>query len=304
MEDDSSLPPQLALPPRIVHNSPSLGPMTAPLHVTPTLGPMTGAIHNISARNLHDISTTLPDDRQFLRSWRRQLQDCMTQQSGRIVRFMVNTGDVSGGASELDISRRCSDVLHKYSRPTWNFASSVRDLTMNTSTNETMHEIEHEIGMSPAVLRETLKRTIRMYINTAAAVSAAEVRLEEKLQRLETVIGRINDMLFMEPTPELEELAGPTRAYLDSVLEKISIEADYTELVENYKKFATLKGLVSLMAFQRSATPTCTICMTKEISHAVTPCGHTFCDDCCRTQMTACYICRVQIRDRLRLYFS
>jgi hypothetical protein len=304
MEDDGGLP--FSLPPSIVHNSPSLGPMTAPVHVTPTLGPMTGAIHNISARNLHDISTTLPDDRQFLRSWRRQLQDSMTQQSGRIVRFLVNTGsDVSGTSiSELEISRRCADVLHKYSRPTWNFASSVRDLMLNTSTAETLTEIEREIGVSPAALRETLKRTIRMYINTAAALSASEVRLEEKLRRLETVIGRINDMLFMEPTPELEALAGPTRAYLDSVLDKISIEADYTELVEHYKKFATLKGLVSLMSFQRSPTPTCTICMTKEISHAVTPCGHTFCEDCCRSQMTACYICRVQIRDRLRLFFS
>jgi hypothetical protein len=231
----------------------------------------------------------------------------MTQQNGRIVRFLVNTGggDISGSSiGDMEISRRCTDILHKYSRPTWNFASSVRDLTLNTSTTATISEIEREIGMSPAVLRETLKRTIRMYINTAAAVSTTETRLEEKLRRLETVISRINDMLFMEPTPELEELAGPTRAYLDSVLDKISIEADYSELVEHYKKFATLKGLVSLMAFQRSPTPTCTICMTKEISHAITPCGHTFCDDCCRSQMTACYICRVQIRDRLRLYFS
>lgn len=293
------------LPPSVIHNSPSLGPMSAPLHVTPTLGPMTGAIHNISGRNLHDISTTLPDDRQFLRSWRRQLQDSMTQQNSRIVRFLVNTtSDVSGGINDLEIGRRCADVLHKYSRPTWNFASSVRDLNLNTSTVETMEEIEREIGINPAVLRETLKRAIRMYINTAAAVSATEIRLEEKLRRLETIIGRVNDMLFMEPTPELEALAGPTRAYLDSVLDKISIEADYAELVENYKKFAALKGLVSLMAFQRSPIPTCTICMTKEINHAITPCGHTFCEDCCRSQMTACYICRVQIRDRLRLYFS
>jgi hypothetical protein len=303
MEDEAILP-QLSLPPSIVHNSPSLGPMSAPVHVTPTLGPMTGAIHNISARNLHDISVTLPDDRQFLRSWRRQLQDCMTQQNGRIVRFLVAT-DVSGSTvAELELTRRCSDVLHKYSRPTWNFASSTRDLTLNTSTVDVMGEIEREIGLSPAVLRETLKRVIRMYINTATTVSAAEGHLEEKLRRLETVIGRINDMLFMEPTAELEELAGPTRAYLDSVLDKISIEADYKELVENYKKFATLKGLVSLMAFQRSPNPTCTICMTKEISHALTPCGHTFCEDCCRSQMTACYVCRLQIRDRLRLYFS
>jgi hypothetical protein len=295
----------LMLPPSIIHNSPSLGPMSAPVHVTPTLGPMTGAIHNISARHLHDINTSLPDDRQFLRSWRRQLQECMSQQNGRIVRFLVHATDVSGTTvADTEVGRRCADVLNKYSRPTWNFASSTRDLNLNTNTADAISEIEREIGQNPAALRESMKRAIRMYANTATAVSTAETRLEEKLRRLETVIGRINDMMFLEPTAELEALGEPTRAYLDSVLSKINIETEYTELAENYKRFAALKGLVSLGAFQRSPAPTCTICMTKEISHALTPCGHTFCDECCRSQQTACYICRVQIRDRLRLYFS
>jgi hypothetical protein len=135
-------------------------------------------------------------------------------------------------------------------------------------------------------------------------VCAAEGRIEEKLRRLETVVGRVNELLFLEPTAELEAMAGPTRAYLDSVLAKVSLEEDYHALMEAYQRFATLKGLVGLSQFQRPAAPTCSICMTKEITQAVTPCGHTFCEDCCRTQMTSCYICRVQIRDKVRLFFS
>jgi hypothetical protein len=143
-----------------------------------------------------------------------------------------------------------------------------------------------------------------MYVNAGAAMCAAETRLEDKLKRLESVVGRVNDLMFMEPTSALEGLGTPMRTYLDSVLEKISIEEDYQELIKQYKKFAVLKGVVSLGSFQKSAAPTCSICMVKEVNQAVTPCGHTFCDDCCRTQMTACYICRVQIRDRVRLFFS
>jgi hypothetical protein len=273
---------------------------SGPVHASPSLGPMTGAIHNITARHLHDVSTTIPDDRQFLRSWRRQLQDCMNQQNARLVRFLLADTDLSG----TELVRRCTDVLTKYSRPTWNFASSTRDLSLPTTSDTATAELTAELGMSPTALREAQRRAIRLYVSAAAGVTAAEGRLEDKLRRLETVMGRINDLMFLEPTADLEVLAGPTRAYLDSVLDRISLEEDYEELVEQYNRFAVLKGLVSLTGFQQAAGPTCTICMTKEITQAVTPCGHTFCDDCCRSQMTACYICRAQIRDRQRLFFS
>jgi hypothetical protein len=264
---------------------------------------MTGALHNITARHLHDISTAIPDDRQFLRSWRRQLQDCINQQNARVIRFLLAEG-ASTDLSGTELVRRCTDVLSKYSRPTWNFASSTRDLSLPTASDTAVTDLTAELGMSPTDLRDAQRRAIRLYVSAAAGVTAAEGRLEDKLRRLETVMGRINDLMFLEPTADLESLAAPTRAYLDSILDRISLEEDYEELTEQYKRFAVLKSLVSLNGFQQTAAPTCTICMTKEVTQAVTPCGHTFCDDCCRTQMTACYICRAQIRDRLRLFFS
>ena len=271
-----------------------------PVHASPSLGPMTGAIHNISTRHLHDIGTGIPDDRQFLRSWRRNLQDCLTQHNGRIIQFLV--ADASGG--EQAITRRCTEVLNKYAKSTWSFNSSTRDLTLPSSTTDTAAWIEQEVGIGAAGLREYVRKAIRLYANTAQRLAAAEGRLEEKLKRLEAIVGRVNDLMFMEPTAALETMAEPSRVYLDSILEKISIEDDYKELVEQYKRFTMLKGVVSLANFQQPANPTCTICMTKEVTQAVTPCGHTFCEDCCRTQMTACYICRVQIRDKVRLFFS
>ena len=273
-----------------------------PVHASPSLGPMTGAIHNISTRHLHDIGTGIPDDRQFLRSWRRSLQDCLTQQNGRIIQFLI--ADASGEQATAELTRRCTDVLNKYAKSTWSFNSSTRDLVLPTGIADCMAWAEHEIGIAPAALREYLRKAIRLYANTAQGLAAAEGRLEEKLKRLETIVGRVNDLMFMEPTAALDLMTEPTRVYLDSILGKISIEDDYKELVEQYKRFTTLKGVVSLGGFQRAANPTCTICMTQEVSQAVTPCGHTFCDDCCRTQMTACYICRVQIRDKVKLFFS
>lgn len=267
---------------------------------SPALGPVSAAIHNISSRHLHDLNAQQADERQFLRAWRRQLQDALSTGNGRIMRFLV--ADVSGAAA--DMSRRCNDVLTKYSRATWNFASSVRDLALDMDSGAAAVAIEHEIGMAPTALREGMRRTIRMYVAAASAVAAAEGRLEEKLRRLEAIVGRVNELMFLEPTPELAAMADPTRAYLDSVLAKIDLESDYSDMVENYKRFAALRPLVSLAGFQRSAGHICSICMTKEVSQALVPCGHTFCDDCSGRQQTACYVCRVQIRDKLRLFFS
>jgi hypothetical protein len=275
---------------------------SGPVHSSPNLGPMTTAIHNISVRHLHDISTVVPDDRQFLRSWRRNLQECLTQQNARIVQFLMT--DVSGDLSTADITRRCTDILAKYSKPTWNFASSTRELSLPASITNATANIESELGIAPAALRDYMRKAIRLYANSATALSAAEIRLEEKLKRLETLVGRVNDLMFMEPTVELEQMADPARIYLDSVLNKISIESEYKELVEQYKRFIVLKGVVTIGNFQKQSAPTCTICMTKEVCQTVTPCGHTFCDDCSQKQMTSCFICRVQIRDKVRLYFS
>ncbi len=276
---------------------------SGPIHASPNLGPMTTAIHNISARHLHEIATTVPDDRQFLRSWRRQLQDCLSQHNGRMVRFLL--ADPSGSTVGLqEVNKRCAELLTKYSRPTWNFASSIRDVSLPTGLDTTIAEIERELGVAPAALRESNRRAIRLYVSAATGLAAAETRLEEKLKRLETVVGRVNELMFMEPTPELEHLSGPTRAYLDSVFAKIDLESDYRDVVEHYKKFAVLRPIVTLSGIQQSPTIQCKICLAKEVSQAVTPCGHTFCDDCCGRQMTACYFCRTQIRDRVRLYFS
>jgi hypothetical protein len=273
------------------------------IHSSPSLGPVRAAIQNIAARNLHEIGTAVQDDRQFLRAWRRQLQECVSQSNNRTIKFLL--ADVSGAAiSESELARRCNDVLTKYSKPTWNFGCSIRDLSLPTAMTGTMDEITREIGVTPGDLRESMRRAIRLYVNTATELSAAEGRMEEKLKRLETVVGRINELMFMEPTPELEALAEPTRAYLDSVLEKISLDEEYQALAENYKKFSVLRSLVTLQGFQRTMGPTCSICMAKEVTQALTPCGHTYCDDCALRQQTACYICRIQVRDKVRLFFS
>jgi hypothetical protein len=265
--------------------------------------PMLTAIRNITARNLHEIQVASPDDRQFLRQWRRQLQDCMNSQTTHMIQFLVAAVDISGSPSE-EVHRRCTEVLTRYSRPTWSFTSSITDLRLSRDLTSAAADLEKELGISLESLREIQKKTTRLYVNSAIALGLAESRLEEKLKRFDAIAKRVNELLFLEPTPELEPMTVAVGAYLQSVLSKISLQEDYEEVVNQSKRFAALRSSVNLMQVQKQTVPTCTICMNKEVSIAVTPCGHTFCDDCCKTQMTACYLCRLQIRDRVRLFFN
>jgi len=275
---------------------------SGPVYNSPNTGPIRGAIHAITARNLHEIGAIVPDDKQFLRSWRRQLHDCIQSNQARVVRFLMT--DISGKSMmDTDVVRRCNEIMTKYARPSWN-TMNIHDIELHVDLSNSTAEITNDIGISPIQLRESLRRVIRLFVNSATAVCATETKLEEKLVRFETIISRINDIMFLEPTSALQHMDEPVRVYLDSVLEKINLEEDYTELMANYKKFIALKGLITLANFQKTVGPTCTICMTKEVSQVTIPCGHTFCEDCCRTQMTSCYICRVQIRDKIRIYFS
>jgi hypothetical protein len=272
-----------------------------PSHVVEELqqSPVRIAVQNIMVRHMHEISVS--DDRQFLRTWRRELQQLLAQKNSRLLKFIM-TSNTEEGADEF--SKRATEVLAKYSKPTWNFASSIRDVALSTDMSAAASVVEEELGANPCQLEQTLKKTVSAYIAAGARFCDVEERLQNKFKRLDIAASCIDQLANLDPVAASTGLTESATAYLNMVFDKINIESDYTELIEQYKRFAILRNLVSLHGFQQTATPTCTICMAKEVTQALNPCGHTFCDDCCRQQMTTCYICRVQVRDRLRLFFS
>ena len=259
---------------------------------------MERTIHNISTRHMYDIAKEFPDDRPFLKIWRQRLHECLLQQNSRVIQFLLTE-------EPSDFPKRCQEIIAKFSNPKWNFASSTKGLLLQTSqiAQNANEWAERELGISPTTLCESNRTAIKMYTEIATSIGAAESRLQEKLTRLESIADTVQSLMDIEPTANLEQMIEPTQTYLKSVFDKIRIEEEYTELIELYSRFSMLKSVVSLIDFQKTI-PTCTICMSKEISHALTPCGHTFCSDCCDQQMTSCFICRNQIRDRIRIYYS
>ena len=49
-------------------------------------------------------------------------------------------------------------------------------------------------------------------------------------------------------------------------------------------------------------TNKCSICFNNTISHCCVPCGHTYCNECIN-KTNNCYICRGNIRNKIKLFF-
>jgi hypothetical protein len=269
------------------------GPVTEEI----SCSPVTTAINNISARHMHDISNSMPDNRIAIRAWRQQIQDCMKRGHAQLFKFLLN-------GPEPDILKKAGDTISKYSKATWNFAASVRDLSLDNDCSDVRTGLEAELGHPITVLAELQKRVNQAYTRGAVAVCDAEERLNEKLHRVDAADRCVGQLLELTHTPALDAAKAPVQAYLESVYTAADLQTEYATLIRAYKRFATLKSLVSLGSIQQTPAPTCTICMTKEVTHVTLPCGHTYCEDCSRTQVTSCYICRVQVRDRVRLFFA
>ena len=87
---------------------------------------------------------------------------------------------------------------------------------------------------------------------------------------------------------------------------KLEFEENYKELVEQYKKWNMCRQLLLAHNMMRNdgTEPQCSICLNEPVSYTIAPCGHTFCGTCSKKQTTSCYICRGQIRERIKLFFT
>ena len=97
-----------------------------------------------------------------------------------------------------------------------------------------------------------------------------------------------------------------TQAYLKHAFEKHGIEQDYLNLIEALKKISVLTEMISAIRqiVNAASEPLCSICVEHIVCSVSIPCGHTFCESCSNRQTMTCYICRLPVRERVKIYFS
>jgi len=130
--------------------------------------------------------------------------------------------------------------------------------------------------------------------------------IKRKLDSIDLIQAKLNGIFTTKENEHYNELMEVTQKYLSKVYDENMIENDYNEIMGEYKKFLYLRDVIKTIRTIdiSEKEPLCSICFNESVHHAFVPCGHTFCNTCVKRQTSICAICRANIRDRVKLYFT
>jgi hypothetical protein len=240
---------------------------------------------------------------------KKKLKDLITKQNNEIMAFLSNSDKTPQllGAAET-IFRRFGQEI-----PTirMNQRSPLKDLNVDVSLEHAYQELNDGVKLLKGCgslddLMSQLKWLTNQYKNIGEEVLRLETLLFQKIDRLDKVNQRIPMITTLTENEALPELVSAFTKYSKSIYESSHFEENYIQLMEGYKKWNLCRQLLSVQQMMQKDTsdPSCSICLLEPVSHAIAPCGHTFCGTCSRKQNTTCFICRGQIRERIKLFFA
>ncbi len=269
--------------------------------------PYTTVVANTLYRHLGEIREQNQPPQTVATSWKKKLRDFITTKNEDLLSFM------SRRLPESSSLYRVASFMKKYIRTESVLSNSNKDKFIDISGEERVHyldELEKELqahGKSKYVeLIFQVKHIIESYKATGDNIIRLEAILQTKLATLDKAVQRLTAVCSLEQNAAFEPLMDSIQSYLSLVFEENKIEETYKELVQAYKKLfflrEALQFLWTLEGAQRE--PLCAICFNEPIQFAMVPCGHTFCSSCVKRQITSCYICRVTVREKIKLFFG
>jgi hypothetical protein len=132
-----------------------------------------------------------------------------------------------------------------------------------------------------------------------------ESLLKSKMETFDKFQGKIAALFDLDPTEQYYPLLQVSEEYLGSIFEKNQIKDTYMNFIEAYRKFITLRDIVSMLRTVQSNEnePLCSICIQEPVVYCMNPCGHTYCQTCSHRQSGPCFFCRTPVREKVKIYF-
>jgi hypothetical protein len=196
----------------------------------------------------------------------------------------------------------------------------------DVSDSVLIDELFNELGCNPSEIVRHLQLIDELIPEKIMAMKLIEANLKE----IEKTISRYQAVMkeFQEKFSDLQQLIGIPiflqngrhnghdgydgqngLIFKDSILEycrskhlpellrryqQLKFQVEYCRLPFEYLKKKT----------SHAEAPNCNICLTRPISIAITPCGHTMCDTCCKTIHVRgkCPFCRHTISEFFKIY--
>lgn len=239
---------------------------------------------------------------------KKKLKDLIHKHNTEIFSFLEHPEKVP------KILGSAEDIFRKYGKdvPTIKGVPThhiLRELKVDASVDTVVQTIEHQLASQQcsgtlATLLKQLRWLFQEYKNTGEEVLRLETTLFQKMETLDKIHQRLPSIMNLTETASLPSLIDAFSVYAKEAFQGAHFEENYTQLVEEYKKWNVCRQIISAQqAMRESPDPPCAICLLDTVSYAIVPCGHTFCSSCSKKQNTTCYICRGVIRERLKLFF-
>ena len=242
-------------------------------------------------------------------SWKKRLREFITQKNTTLLDFLALTPQSNTVLSKAET------LLSRFGNPqVYPNHPSVREFVMDASGE--IEPILTEIGAALDAARADcsgvrghMLATEHLYEKYRAAGDAllhAQSSLKSKLDKLDRIQGRIANLFEIDPSEKFDPLIDATEKFLGQIYDKNQIAGDYKDLIAAYRRFAVYRDAVQMLRASTAIEnePICTICLNETVAYALVPCGHTFCPTCARRQLSSCPMCRIPIRERLKIYFG
>lgn len=268
--------------------------------------PYSSAINAIIHKHTDEIKSATAARMNLPQGWKKRLRDFLSTKNNQLLDFLKLSvaSHPTLGPGEI--------LLRRFGNPQVTPShASVRDMVMDISGEEALAEIDVMLSdiKSEGTIKDYANRTRLIYEAYRSAgdqVLLQQGQLKSKLDKFDRIQGRITHLFEIDPNENYGALMEASEGYLKKIFEENHIEEDYKLLIRAYRKFAVLRDIVSMSRalLAQESEPICSICLDESVSYALTPCGHTLCQTCMRRQNNQCFMCRVPIREKVKLFFG
>ncbi len=245
--------------------------------------------------------TAVPDDRDFIRPWRRRLRDLTTEHTTRLTQFLESPqfDDIGSVKPHTEFVSTLTSGMASHG---W----MERCVAPVVSNAVVLESVERELGCTVSSLTMSNHCAMNLYLETVKKLFECDTKIHTLISELEEAKKRVESVTDLEDGgPASDELQGALYKYLQARYVSCDLESSYKEFCETYTRFIVLRNVVlGLKQCENTqGSPLCGICTTEKVTLALTPCGHVFCNNCGQKQRSQCYVCRSSVSSRLRLYF-
>jgi hypothetical protein len=272
---------------------------------TGTLVPYSQLMNNVLQRQTTEIKEKTVNPSPIPSNWRRRFRDFMNTKNEDIVTFLKRPVGSNSALSRAEV------FVQKFGRPDFNpVHPSLQYTFLDASGVSCMNKIEEELKtIGPSNPKEILDQVRWLYDAYRLAGEECikhENNLKVRLDVLDKTYQKVIGFCELPVNEETEKLSEAIEAFMKKIFAEQKIEEDYTKAIEAYRRFAALRETIQFLRFTEltDKEPLCSICLNEAVSFVLVPCGHTLCGTCMKRQVHTCYMCRTNIKDRVKIYFG